>query len=222
MNITNEDISHAIKFLIALILSITVHEFGHAWIATKLGDPTPKSQGRLTLSPLSHIDPIGTIVFPLIMALSPVALLGWGKPVETNPSYYTRRMSRATGSMLVAICGPLMNLAMAVLVSVLIVVGVQTGVLGFELAVGLFTYVVVLNLTLMFFNLLPIPPLDGGAVLAWVMPRNLQYIIDFLNRWGGLILLALVLTPGLSGYVLYPVRILADVWGRALFGMAGG
>lgn len=221
MNFTADQMKELILFLIALVLSIGVHEFGHAWVATKLGDPLPRSQGRLTLNPVKHTDPIGTLLFPTLMHLFHLPLLGWGRPVETNPMNYTRRIRRATGSMLVAIAGPLMNLAMALLVSLLIVVGMRTGIMGADLANKLFTLLVVLNLFLMFFNLLPIPPLDGGEVLAWVLPRNLQFVVDFLSRWGFLLLLGMAMLPGVMSVLMTPVTILASYWRDALIGAAG-
>jgi Zn-dependent protease len=210
----------AILFLIALILSVSVHEFGHAWAATKLGDSLPRAQGRLTLNPIRHIDPIGTILFPLIMITSSVPLLGWGRPVMTNPTNYTRSMSRATGSMLVAIAGPAMNFLLALLVSVLVVVAAKVGVLNPDLGMALIKNLVRLNLTLLFFNLLPIPPLDGGAVLGWILPRSMQGAIDFLERWGFVILLGLFLT-GFLGLLMGPGDFVANLWVNAVEGASG-
>jgi Zn-dependent protease len=200
-----------ILFLIALILSVSVHEFGHAWAATKLGDSLPRAQGRLTLNPIRHIDPIGTLLFPILMLVFKVPLLGWGRPVETNPLNYTRRFSRSTGHMLVAIAGPGMNMVMALVISVLVVVGARAGYMNPEFGGMLVTHLVVLNLSLLFFNLLPIPPLDGGAVLAWVLPRSMQGAIEFLNRWGFIILLGLVMTP-LLHYLMVPASYLTGLW----------
>jgi Zn-dependent protease len=217
----NEQVKEGLLFLIALILSISVHEFGHAWVATRLGDPLPRAQGRLTLSPMKHVDPIGTLLFPIIMLLTHIPLLGWGRPVQTNPLNYTRRFSRSTGQMLVAVAGPLMNLLMALVVSLIIVVAGRAGVMSRDMAITLLTHLVFLNLTLMFFNLLPIPPLDGGSVLAWVLPRSLQYIVDFLSRWGFLILLALVMVPVVLSKVMRPVQVLAQYWGITVLEATG-
>ncbi len=220
MSITIDQVREAILFLIALVLSITVHEFGHAWAATKLGDSLPRAQGRLTLSPIPHVDPIGTLLLPLIMQLTHVPLLGWGRPVQTNPRNYTKRVSQATGQMLVAIAGPLMNLLLAVLVSTVVVVGGRSGALSETLALGLMDHLVRLNLFLMFFNLLPIPPLDGGAVLAWVLPRSLQGVIAFLGRWGSLILFAMVMSPLLQ-FLMYPGAVVAAFWQDSVLRGAG-
>ena len=221
MNIGIDQIQQAILYLIAFILCVSVHEFGHAWVANRLGDPTPRSQGRLTLSPLHHIDPIGTILIPLLSALSPGSLpfMAWGRPVQTNPMAYTRRFSVSTGRMFVSLAGPAMNVVMALLVSLVIVVGAHLG-LSARIQSALFHYMVSLNLVLMCFNLLPIPPLDGGAVLAWVLPRSMHGIVDFLQRYGGLILLLLVLSPmaglPLMGIVMYPMAVVVSLWHHGL------
>jgi len=223
LSIGIEQVKNAILLLIAFVLSTTFHEFGHAWVANKLGDPTPKSQGRLTLSPVHHVDPIGTILLPLIMGLQLFGgpLLAWGRPVQTNPLMYTRRFSVRTGRMLVAIAGPLMNLAMAALVSVIVILGFRSGVLNEPLARGLIGYMVFLNLSLLFFNLLPIPPLDGGAVLSWTLPRSMQHIVEVLERWGFLILLGLLMVPGVMRYVMAPAYYLMDLWVGGLKEVSG-
>src|SRR5438477_12754816 len=110
-------ILYALIYVIALVLSVTVHEFGHAWVADRLGDRLPRSQGRVTLNPLAHIDPIGTILMPLLIVFAPGApLLGWGRPVQTNPAAYTRRLRMKHGDMLVSAAGPAMNLILAFVV----------------------------------------------------------------------------------------------------------
>ncbi|HJX53729.1 MAG TPA: site-2 protease family protein [Polyangia bacterium] len=217
MNIGFDQIQQAILYLIAFILCVSVHEFGHAWLANRLGDPTPRLQGRLTLSPLHHIDPVGTLLIPFISAVSPAALplMAWGRPVQTNPLAYTRRLKLNTGRMLVSIAGPAMNLSMALLTSIIIVIAAHAGVSG-RIQAAIFNYLVQLNLVLMCFNLLPIPPLDGGAVLAWVLPRSWQGVVDLLQRYGAFILLLLVLSPMLGlpllGIVMYPMAIVINLW----------
>jgi Zn-dependent protease len=213
-----DQVQQAILYVIAFILSVTVHEFGHAWLATKLGDPLPKAQGRLTLSPIHHIDPIGTLAAPFIMAFAGMPGLAWGRPVQTNPASYTRRLSRATGNVIVAVAGPLMNLMMAVVVSIVIAVGYKTGIMSAEIFNGVFRYLVALNISLMFFNLLPIPPLDGGAVLAWILPRSMQKVVETLERWGGLILLGMLLVPGVLSTLMIPARLVTSAWYQTLAG----
>jgi Zn-dependent protease len=223
LNIGADDLKQAILYLIAFILCITVHEFGHAWVATRLGDPTPRAQGRVTLAPQHHIDPIGTLLMPIIMALSAssgaLPLLAWGRPVQTNPMAYTRRLSLSTGRMLVSVAGPTMNLIMALAVSVVIVIAAKLHA-SEEMIVAVFNYLVRLNLSLMVFNLLPIPPLDGGAVLAWVLPRSMHNVVDFLARYGSFILLFLVISPSLGLPLMrvigYPIDFLTIYWARGL------
>jgi Zn-dependent protease len=198
----DDRIGQGILLLLALIMSVAVHEFGHAWAANRLGDSLPRSQGRLTLNPIRHADPIGTLLFPAIMIFTGAGLLGWGRPVQTNPYSYTRKISQATGSALVAVAGPAMNLFLAFIVSVLLVIGARVGWVGDELAGQLIRNLVRLNIALLIFNLLPIPPLDGGAVLAWAMPRSMQGVIDFLNQWGFIILLGL--------FILGPLRFVME------------
>jgi Zn-dependent protease len=214
LNIGPDQLKRAILYLIAFILCVAAHEFGHAWMANRLGDPTPRLQGRLTLSPLHHIDPIGTIIMPLIMAFTAAPLLAWGRPVQYNPAALTHRLSMRTGQMLVAIAGPAMNLLMALVVSIGIVVAARLGASG-HLLRDVFHYLVQLNISLMIFNLIPIPPLDGGSVLAWLLPRSMQHVVDFLARYGSIILILLVLSPSLGmpiiGVIGYPIGVLTEL-----------
>jgi Zn-dependent protease len=206
--------------LIAFVAAVSVHEFGHALVADKLGDRLPRMQGRLTLSPLSHIDPLGTIVLPLAGALmAGVPLIAWGKPVMTSPNNYTRKLSRRTGSMLVALAGPMMNLLMAILGSVAFIVaakvGASAGVLG-----GILRFVLGLNIMLMFFNLLPLGPLDGATVLAGLLPRSMDPFVEWNQRYGTLILLILLIAPTLKlpglGVIMAPAMRVADAWAVGL------
>jgi Zn-dependent protease len=215
LNIGIDQVQQAILYLIALILCIAAHEFGHAWVATRLGDPTPRLQGRLTLAPQHHIDPIGTLLMPLLMAFTSAPLLAWGRPVQINPVAFTRRFSMSTGRMLVAIAGPAMNLVMALVVSVVIIIAAHLHAPD-HLLNGIFHYLVRLNISLMIFNLIPIPPLDGGSVLAWVLPRSMHHVVDFLARYGGIILLLLVLAPSIGMPILsvigYPIDLITTLF----------
>ena len=208
MNIPLGQVRNALLYLIAFIVSVSVHEFGHAWMATQLGDPTPRAQGRLTLSPMAHAHWLGTIVLPLVGALMPgVPLIAWGKPVQTNPgSYSTRRFSRTTGHMLVALAGPAMNLVLAIVVSLVFVTLAKTNLLSPALAEALVRYVLALNLVLMFFNLLPLAPLDGAAVLAGILPASMREVSAFLQRYGMFILFGLLMIPGAMDIVLAPTH----------------
>jgi len=218
--ITPETVRQALLYLAALIASVTVHEFGHAWVATRLGDPLPAAQGRVTLRPTRHIDLIGTIVFPLVMIFANFPLLGWGKPVETNRLAYTRRISPATGHLLVSLAGPVMNLLLVGVVSLVLVALGRAGVIGGATFTAIFGKLVALNFLLFFLNLLPMPPLDGGALLEWILPRSLQHIVVFLSKWGFVILLAIAIVHWLN-YLMIPARLTSNAWQSFLQRAAG-
>lgn len=222
MDISADQVRTAIISLIAFILSVSVHEFGHAWMANRLGDRLPAEQGRLTLSPLAHIDLFGTILLPLIAAFAPggLPLLAWGKPVQTNPRAY-RGISPRVGNMLVSLMGPFMNLVLALAISILLVGLSHVIKLPAELVVGVIRYFLLLNISLMFFNLLPVPPLDGGSVLAVVLPQSLQSIPRVLQRYGMLILFGLLLTGAMT-VLMYPAYKVAGVWARAVMRLMAG
>jgi Zn-dependent protease len=221
MDISADQVRRAIEYLIAFVLSIAVHEFGHAWMANKLGDKLPAQQGRLTLSPLAHIDPIGTLALPLLAVFVPggFPMLAWGKPVQTNPSAYTR-LSPRVGHMLVALMGPLMNLVLAVAISIVLIVLGRVGVMPAGIAQSVVDVFLRLNIMLLFFNLLPVPPLDGGSVLAGLLPAGMQAIPAFLQRYGTLIFFALLLSGALR-FVMRPAGYLAMVWGDAVLRLMG-
>lgn len=153
--------------VIILLMSVVIHEVSHGAVANLLGDPTARLKGRLTLNPLAHLDFFGSILLPTLMALTPGSpIFGWAKPVPFNPANIGGRF----GVALVAFAGPASNLLMAGLFVVLIRLGIFSGVMA-ELA----SYIVLINLILGFFNLLPIPPLDGSKVLTPFLPTSLSY-----------------------------------------------
>lgn len=187
--------------LILLIISIGLHEFGHAWVADLRGDPLPRLQGRVTLNPFAHADPIGTIAIPAVMIfLNPgVGLVGWGKPVMVSlPNPRTRRMD----DICITLAGPAMNLVLCFVFAVIGGLGrfdphSQKVILNF-LWTG-----IVMNASLVVFNLLPIPPLDGSRV-ALRLGLYTEELFLTLARWGFVILLVLVNIPQFQvgmGYV---------------------
>jgi len=216
MDFSPDQVRKAVVSLIAFVLSVAVHEFGHAWMANRLGDRLPASQGRLTLSPLAHIDPIGTLLMPILGALVPgrVPFLAWGKPVQTNPASY-KGVSPRFGHLLVSLMGPAMNLLLAIVISVVLIATSRLGVLTPTLAAGAIRYFLQLNLLLMFFNLIPLPPLDGGAVLAALLPANLQYIPRFLQQYGVILFFVLMLS-GMMDVIMRPASLLAIAWVETL------
>ncbi|WP_181197354.1 site-2 protease family protein [Enhygromyxa salina] len=192
-------------YLVCLILSIAVHEYCHAVAADRLGDPTPEREGRVSLNPLVHADPVGTFIMPIVAAFTALPLLGWGRPVSTQPSNYTRKVSMRSGMALVAFAGPFGNFVLALLVLGIAAVMGRT----MEISVGMHTVLTTmlqLNVLLMLFNLLPLHPLDGGKILAAFLPARLEHIDEFLVRYGMWILLGLVVLGGpLLGRLLGPV-----------------
>jgi Zn-dependent protease len=216
MDISADQVRHALLYLIAFVVSVSVHEFGHAFVADKLGDGLPRAQGRLTLSPLAHADLIGTIILPLVASFTPaLPMLAWGKPVQTNPSAYTRRLPPRVGHMLVALAGPAMNLLLAGLVSGVILLLARLHVLYETAALVLIQYVLVLNIRLFFFNLIPLPPLDGGAVLEGLLPESAQIIPRTLKRYGMILFFVLFLSGAIT-FVMKPANDLTIAWARAL------
>jgi len=218
MDVSNEQVRTALLSLVGFVLSVTVHEFGHAFVADRFGDGLPRAQGRVTLSPLRHIDPFGTIVIPLLAAfMSGVPFIAWGKPVQTNPAKMTTRLPRTTASLLVSLAGPFMNLVLAVVVSALLIPAAKAGIVGQGSAYAIINFVVILNISLMFFNLLPIPPLDGASILEVILPLRFHGALHAMRRWGMLVLMVLFLT-GVGGFLMAPVHRLGLVWGRFLMG----
>jgi Zn-dependent protease len=180
-----------------LILSVTVHEFAHAFAATKLGDDLPEREGRVTLNPASHVDPIGTLLIPFLAAFFPIPLFGWGRPVNTQPFRYTRKVSMRGGFALVAFAGPFSNLVLAVLCTLLFVVFRRFGVLEYDSPFNaFFLQMAPLNLSLFILNLIPFPPLDGSRILAWIFGQRADNFLDSLARFGGFGLYAVILVAG--------------------------
>src|SRR5690606_32795389 len=192
-------------YLICLILSIAVHEYCHAVAADRLGDSTPEQQGRPSLNPVVHAAPVGTWIMPIVAAFAALRLLGWGRPVETQPRNYTRKLSMRGGMALVAAAGPFGNFVL-----VLVVLGVAAIVartVGLNPGVDMLLQTMLqLNVLLMIFNLLPLHPLAGGKFLAAFLPARFEYVADFLLRYGPWILLGLVLLGGrFLGLLLGPL-----------------
>jgi Zn-dependent protease len=195
---------------IVLLFSLTVHEMAHAWTADRLGDPTARLLGRVSLNPIVHADLIGTVVFPLVSMISGAMLIGWAKPVPVTLRYlrHPRR-----DYMLVAAAGPVSNLVLAVFAAILLaIVPVSPQTMG-ESNVSvpiatLLTRLVNLNVLLAVFNMLPIPPLDGGNVLAGLLPPNLAELLNKVRPYGFVLLYALILSNGFSYIVIPPARFI--------------
>ncbi len=217
------EIREKIVLYIGLVLSVTVHEFGHAITAHKLGDDTPARQGRVTLNPLAHMDPIGTVLAPLaFLFLFPGGVFfGWGRPVEINPARFARKVSMSVGDILVSVAGPAMNVLMGVSLTVLLVGLIKGGmdpgspILGAYKGIPVPFFglrgIILLNFILAAFNLIPLPPLDGGHVIVDLMPYRHRNIADMLSHYGIWILLALMIS-GALGIILGPVVSGTEAW----------
>jgi len=194
MDISPDAIRNLVLSLPVLLLAFSVHEFMHAWVALKQGDDTAYMLGRVTLDPRSHIDPIGSLLFPVIGALSNAPIIGWARPTPTDPRKY-RNYKR--GDILVSLAGVVGNLGLAVFFALLhllaVVIAHSTGVTGFlRTADELFVIGVQLNIFLIFFNLLPVPPLDGSRVMYHLLPANLAHAYRQLFPYGFIILYMLL------------------------------
>ena len=216
MDFSPEQIRWIIQALIILILSICVHEFGHAIVADKLGDPLPRSQGRTTLNPVAHADPIGTLMFPLIALIATKGAslgFGWGKPVQVSPRHFSRKFTMRTGHLMVAAAGPIMNLLFGMFIGVVHLVLWKTGVLGSDSPLHApLLYAVQLNFVLMFFNLIPAPPLDGGAVLEGLLPARHVPTYQKYAVYGPFVLMAVIFIPGLARVFVAPAMWLSETW----------
>lgn len=169
-----------LSIIIILIMSVVIHEVSHGYAALALGDPTAKYQGRLTLNPISHLDPIGSVLVPLLGYFAGGFIIGWARPVPFNP--YNLRNQR-WGEALVAIAGPVSNIALA-LVFGLITRFTEASDLLNESFLSLAGFVVLINVTLAIFNLIPIPPLDGSKILFAFIPYRFQNFRNYLERYG--------------------------------------
>jgi Zn-dependent protease len=180
--------------LVVLLFSVIIHELSHGYVAYSLGDPTAKYEGRLTLNPLKHLDPFGSIILPLLLFIagSPF-LFGWAKPVPVNP--YNFR-DKKYGDIKVAIAGPASNLLLAIffgLVLRFIPDAILFGNQGIALALS---YIVSINIWLAIFNLIPVPPLDGSWILFSLLSYKMEHVKNFLRQYGIVILVLLILFAG--------------------------
>lgn len=192
--------------LTVLLLSLTVHEAAHAWAASQLGDPTARRLGRLTLNPIAHIDPIGTLVFPLLAATTGLPVIGWAKPVPVD---FANLRSPRRDFALVAAAGPASNIALALIGAAVLSTAARTPSPG--LLVEVVFGVISLNVLLAVFNMLPIPPLDGGNVLLGVLPDAAAGVVERLRPFGFILLYALMLT-GMLWTLIGPVYRLIIGW----------
>ncbi len=200
---TDIDIPQLLISFGILIASLTFHEAAHAWTANKLGDPTARMLGRLSLNPAVHVDVVGTLVFPLIAMLTGFPLIGWAKPVPVD----LRNLEHPRRDFaIVAIAGPISNLILAAAGAVVFTLWDANAASPTNelIATGLIRFVL-LNVLLAVFNMIPIPPLDGGNVLMGILPESMAAVVDKLRPWGFVLLYVLMLS-GLLAAIIFPVQ----------------
>jgi Zn-dependent protease len=197
-------VSHLIIYMVVLLLAISCHEAGHAWMSYKFGDDTAYMLGRVTLNPVMHTDPIGTVLIPMVAfvlgsmggALGSIPLIGWGKPTPVNPRKWT---NYTWGNVMVSIAGVLANLILLIIgiVAAKIMISQGFGIRDFfgqstnPLAI-LVGDMMLLNLSLFVFNLLPFPPLDGSKILSTFLPESAMPLLNMLEQYGYLVLMLLI------------------------------
>lgn len=208
-------ISHLLIYMVVLLLAISAHEAGHAWMSYKFGDDTAYLLGRVTLNPVSHTDPIGTLLIPIISftfgaiggALGSIPLIGWGKPTPVNPRKWT---NYKWGNVMVSIAGVLANLILLIIGIVAAKIMMSQG-FGIEEFFGRTTNplsifvgnLMILNLSLFVFNLLPFPPLDGSKILSTFLPASFEPVFSLFEQYGFLILMALIYF-GVFSFIIRP------------------
>ena len=211
-------VSHLVIFMVVLLLAISVHEAAHAWMSHKFGDDTAYMLGRVTLNPVKHTDPVGTLLIPILAfvfgaiggALGSIPRIGWGKPTPVNPRKWT---NYRTANVMVSIAGVLANLILMIIGIVIAKIMLAQGFQIFDffgqsqnpfaIFIG---NLMLLNLSLFVFNLLPFPPLDGGKILSTFLPESFQPVIDLFEQFGFIILLLFVYM-GIFSLILKPFLI---------------
>jgi Zn-dependent protease len=201
------DFAWRLMWLPISILSLSFHEFAHAWSAWRLGDDTASREGRLTLNPVSHIDLLGTIILPLLGVP-----FGWAKPVPVNPARFRRDVTMARGMAITASAGPLANVLLATVAAILLGLGVRFApdLVAPDGGARFFLYAMLqMNVGLAIFNLLPLPPLDGSRIVAWLLPYRLQHQWHQLEQFAPFLLLLVFWVGGriVSG----PIYLVTDL-----------
>ncbi len=218
------DIVSTVISLFALLFAITIHEAAHAWTALKKGDPTAAAMGRVTLNPLAHIDPVGTVLLPLLLVLSGAPAFGWAKPVMVDPRNLRRPRQ---DNLWISFAGPAANMAAAAASLVLILLikaarpdtiafladylnkerALRAGFYPLEGLVLILFFLILVNTYLVVFNLIPVPPLDGSGVLSGLLSHRAAAAYDRLRPYGFIIVLALIML-GVLSFIVRPIIVL--------------
>jgi Zn-dependent protease len=200
---------------VPVLFAITLHEAAHGWVANKLGDPTARQLGRITMNPIKHIDPVGTIAVPLVLVMLSGFIIGWAKPVPVDMRHFKQPL---LDMALVALAGPASNFLMAcgwaLMITLSTTVLAETSIAIYLLQMG--KAGMTINLILMVLNLIPIPPLDGGRVVAGVLPKQVAWSYMRIEPYGMWIILAL-LVSGVLGKILWPIVLRFEAIVSAMF-----
>ena len=209
-------VAHLVIYMVVLLLAISAHEAGHAWMSNRFGDDTARLLGRVTLNPIAHIDPIGTLLIPIVGFIigsmgGPIAsipLIGWGKPTPVNP---LRWRNKDLANVMVSSAGIMANMILAIIAFTIIKVLLMRALWENtpEPVVIMLQYLLIMNVSLAVFNLLPFPPLDGSKILETFLPASMQPILQVMEQYGFIILMFLIYI-GVFRAIISPIMSLID------------